>query len=307
MFLFLTCGVFLVTASRYKQNVDWRRTPLSPNSANAAYRGQASSSKHSRHYESLLLASRSRVKAAAADSQLLELLRWREIHINHSCGGRSSKIHLNRSSKSTKNRSDADVLQFPQEGVDTVPMTLRDGTRVYVRCRPADLGCSGTKDTTTQSTPVGPPSSSSLGVNMKELKCRVDAITRRSLAAKEKFNVGATRGTRFAMMTQEDCDLWVDKHAPASFPHLLSDERTNREVLRALRGWDPYVFGREPPSRPSSHVLHNQQEQQQGQVQNKPNKGDKGSKNDRYLLDKRPEESQRVILLSGPPGVGTFV
>jgi hypothetical protein len=183
-----------------------------------------------------------------------------------------------------------------------VPMTLADGTRVYVRCRPTDLSCSGTTDTA-GSTPVAPTSSSSLGVGMRELKCRVDAITRRSLAANDKRTSGAIRGGRIAMMTQES-DLWVDKHAPASFPHLLSDERTNREVLRTLRAWDPYVFGRDPPSRPTSHMSYNQQ--QQGQVESKSNKGDNGFKSDRSSMDKRPEESQRVILLSGPPGVGTY-
>ena len=36
--------------------------------------------------------------------------------------------------------------------------------------------------------------------------------------------------------------LWVDKYAPKSFSQLLSAEKTNREVLKALKLWDPYVF-----------------------------------------------------------------
>ena len=52
-------------------------------------------------------------------------------------------------------------------------------------------------------------------------------------------------------MMQLQQRLWVDKHAPTSISHLLSDEKTNREVLRALRGWDPYVFKKEAPSRPA--------------------------------------------------------
>ena len=46
--------------------------------------------------------------------------------------------------------------------------------------------------------------------------------------------------------------LWVDKHAPSFVSHLLSVERTNHEVLRALRAWDPYVFERDAPARPVS-------------------------------------------------------
>ena len=49
----------------------------------------------------------------------------------------------------------------------------------------------------------------------------------------------------------KDHQLWVDKHAPTIFSHLLSDERTNREVLRALKAWDPYVFRRAAPPRPA--------------------------------------------------------
>ncbi len=43
----------------------------------------------------------------------------------------------------------------------------------------------------------------------------------------------------------EDYRLWVDSHAPSTFTHLLSDERINREVLRAVKAWDPFVFGKD--------------------------------------------------------------
>lgn len=36
--------------------------------------------------------------------------------------------------------------------------------------------------------------------------------------------------------------LWVDKYAPDGFRDLLSDEKINREVLRAVKTWDPFVF-----------------------------------------------------------------
>ena len=87
-----------------------------------------------------------------------------------------------------------------------------------------------------------------------------------------------------------DDRLWVDKHAPSSFANLLSDERTNREVLRALREWDPYVFNRDPPPRPKFARSNNDEED------------DNDNKKD--PKDKRPDEKRRVILLSGPPGVG---
>lgn len=119
--------------------------------------------------------------------------------------------------------------------------------------------------------------------------------------------------------------LWVDKHAPTSISHLLSDERTNREVLRALREWDPYVFKKEAPARPTpaypSKFGQQQQQQQYGKDSKKNGRKDQGKKNDlrggkdgdniegtstNQRIDVRPDESSRVILLSGPPGVGKF-
>lgn len=96
---------------------------------------------------------------------------------------------------------------------------------------------------------------------------------------------------------QDDSKLWVDKHAPSSFSHLLSDDRTNREVLRTLREWDPYVFRREAPKRPTYRSNYNKQVPESDKKEN--DKKDAPPTN-----DIRPEESSRVILLSGPPGVG---
>jgi len=40
-----------------------------------------------------------------------------------------------------------------------------------------------------------------------------------------------------------DRKLWVDKYSPASFAEILSDERTNSDVLRWVKEWDICVFG----------------------------------------------------------------
>ena len=121
---------------------------------------------------------------------------------------------------------------------------------------------------------------------MRELKRRADAIRRKQ---------GRQRSSNESRRIVDDGQLWVDKHAPSSFPHLLSDERTNREVLRALRAWDPYVFGRDPPSRPAAYSYH-AEDKGEGQ----PN----ATETTTQQHDQRPEEASRVILLSGPPGVG---
>lgn len=112
---------------------------------------------------------------------------------------------------------------------------------------------------------------------------------------------------------EKDTSLWVDKHAPSHFSHLLSDERTNREVLRSIREWDRYVFNKAPPLRPAyfANISKGQSHFQKGA--NKFEKKDKsighGAKGDEgdteaKIKDIRPDECSRVILLSGPPGVG---
>ena len=49
--------------------------------------------------------------------------------------------------------------------------------------------------------------------------------------------------------------LWVDKYAPVAFRDLLSDERVNREVLRAVKAWDRFVFKKEVRERPMNVLL----------------------------------------------------
>lgn len=103
--------------------------------------------------------------------------------------------------------------------------------------------------------------------------------------------------------------LWVDKHAPSHFSHLLSDERTNREVLRALREWDPYVFRKAPPPRPAAFANFGQNgdkntgSRKYGNSNETKKSGDEDEAENKSK-DIRPDEFSRVLLLSGPPGVG---
>ena len=108
--------------------------------------------------------------------------------------------------------------------------------------------------------------------------------------------------------------LWVDKHAPSHFSHLLSDERTNREVLRAVRAWDPYVFNKAPPPRPTAFANfgggNGDDGNSSGGARNSKDNAtsksnaDDGDDAEKKTKDVRPDERSRVILLSGPPGVG---
>jgi chromosome transmission fidelity protein 18 len=191
-------------------------------------------------------------------------------------------------------------------------MTLGDGTRVHVRA------------TKIEATPEADASGPILGVIMTELFRRSDNILRKTERQKqtrlpsdeidvvadgddsEEADVMAEekpveKVKRKTTKYDRDSHLWVDKHAPSAFSHLLSDDRTNREVLRALRAWDPYVFRREAPRRPTFV----QQMQQAAEAKKASQEKDKFAKAaEKPSNDVRPDESSRVILLSGPPGIG---
>ena len=141
----------------------------------------------------------------------------------------------------------------------------------------------------------------------------------------DKYEIPDEKHTTLVATTDNDQHLWVDKHAPSTFANLLSDERTNREVLWAVRAWDAYCFKRDPPPRPQHYNNYytqqqmnnnNQQNQRQGMEQKDGIQSAKTApaaatttttttkKNQQSQHDKRPDERNRVILLSGSPGVG---
>ena len=100
----------------------------------------------------------------------------------------------------------------------------------------------------------------------------------RALAASERAAAGAQRAgdplQEVSTSGQEEAGLWVQKYAPHAFLELLSDEQINREAVRWLKLWDPFVFG------------------------GPANRG--GRKGVKAAALQLPEH--RILLLCGPPG-----
>ena len=116
------------------------------------------------------------------------------------------------------------LLRLPPHDVPSVPVTLADGSRRHAAIQRS--GVLEMRSSQLLSRPVG------------EMLREIDEDV---VQDDEDVEMTVDRG---------DGALWVDRYAPTSFPHLLSDERTNRDVLRAIKDWDPHVFRKAAPAPP---------------------------------------------------------
>lgn len=88
------------------------------------------------------------------------------------------------------------------------------------------------------------------------------------------------------------CDLWVDKYRPQRYMELLSDESVNRSLLYWLKLWDKIVFDRDPTVRQRKSKQTNFKSKFKKKEEDVPDHDSKGF------------PSQRIALLTGPPGLG---
>jgi len=71
--------------------------------------------------------------------------------------------------------------------------------------------------------------------------------------------------------------LWTERYRARKFTDLLGDERTHRDVLRWLKGWDSIVFPGSNKAKPKSRFV------------------DDGAE---------PRQHRKILLITGPPGLG---
>uniref|UniRef100_A0A8D3C1I5 Chromosome transmission fidelity protein 18 homolog n=1 Tax=Scophthalmus maximus TaxID=52904 RepID=A0A8D3C1I5_SCOMX len=104
--------------------------------------------------------------------------------------------------------------------------------------------------------------------------------------------------------------LWVDRFSPRHYTELLSDDFTNRCLLKWLKLWDTVVFGRERKSRParSDRQAANQHSFKPNQGNQNPNRFKTKIEMTEEILEAELDQYKRprfkVALLSGPPGLG---
>ncbi|KAL3066695.1 hypothetical protein OYC64_016606 [Pagothenia borchgrevinki] len=104
--------------------------------------------------------------------------------------------------------------------------------------------------------------------------------------------------------------LWVDRFSPRQYTQLLSDDFTNRCLLKWLKLWDTVVFGRERKIRPvrSEKQAPNESSFKPNQPNPNPIRFKTKIEMTEEILEAELDQHNRprfkVALLSGPPGLG---
>ncbi|XP_062243769.1 chromosome transmission fidelity protein 18 homolog [Platichthys flesus] len=219
------------------------------------------------------------------------------------------------------------VLKRPPLDGEYISVTDSSGSRVYLRQK-EELG------TKVVDTRVAPNSQGALGLlavplrvlREEEAERRHQQVVLESQRLTEllasRVNDGLVESESRGDEDHEDPEdpndtegrrsrLWVDRFSPRHYTELLSDDFTNRCLLKWLKLWDTVVFGRERKSRP----VRPERQPAQQQYSFKPNQGNpnpirfktKIEMTEEILeaeLDQYKRPKYKVTLLSGPPGLG---
>ncbi|RLN26051.1 hypothetical protein BBO99_00000584 [Phytophthora kernoviae] len=181
----------------------------------------------------------------------------------------------------------------PPIDVDSLPVVLRDGKRMFVRKKqPSVESFSAAKCASAASlVPIREMMEAIERMEIEEATSKVDEDFTATLGAGDDEAPPAANTT-----------LWLDKYRPQSFLDLLSDERTNREVLFWIKSWDGFVFPKKKrinsshPSPPAKKSAFN------SAAGKSPWSQQATQKDNDDVEDKRP--INKIILICGPPGAG---
>ncbi|OQS02776.1 chromosome transmission fidelity protein [Thraustotheca clavata] len=165
------------------------------------------------------------------------------------------------------------VLKRPPMDVKSIACVLSSGERVFLRTKQKEI-----KEEETNK------ESWKLGVPIKEMLENIEK--RKVQAVVDEENETMDMDVEPDRVHQDE--LWLNKYRPKHFIDLLSDERTNRDVLGWLKSWDACVFKSKAkaPLKPAFRFGNDKA----AATESKPPE------------DIRPEH--KIILICGPPGAG---
>ncbi|XP_076434244.1 chromosome transmission fidelity protein 18 homolog isoform X3 [Peromyscus maniculatus bairdii] len=212
------------------------------------------------------------------------------------------------------------VLRRPPVLEDYINVTSTGGERAFLVLR-ADLTGTGVQNPLPDVQWRGRGQLNLLGVPFTSLKEQVDNKRRQQLleeAQQLSDTLHSLRSEREEAVlegtpaeepapgqdTAQHC-LWVDEFAPQHYTELLSDDFTNRCLLKWLKLWDLVVFGHERPARKARPSV---EPSRVGKEAAAPGKWKSHEQVLEEMLEAELDPSrrprQKVALLCGPPGLG---
>uniref|UniRef100_A0A3P9KUE8 AAA+ ATPase domain-containing protein n=1 Tax=Oryzias latipes TaxID=8090 RepID=A0A3P9KUE8_ORYLA len=211
----------------------------------------------------------------------------------------------------------------PLEG-DYISVTDSSGTRVYLR-KKEDTGTQQAVDSrliTNSSGGLGLLAVPIAALREQEAERRHLQVVEESQRLTELLNGTVTDAFTESESAENDENedpenaegkasrLWVDRFSPGHYTELLSDDFTNRCLLKWLKLWDTVVFGRERKTRTarSDRQTANQNSFKPNQGNQTQNRFKSKIEMTEEILDAELDQYRRpkfkVALLSGPPGLG---
>ncbi|XP_011890195.1 PREDICTED: chromosome transmission fidelity protein 18 homolog isoform X4 [Cercocebus atys] len=236
---------------------------------------------------------------------------------DHEASDGAADVGLTRASPAARNP----VLRRPPILEDYVHVTSTEGIRAYLVLR-ADPVATGVQSSLLHVPWRGGGQLDLLGVSFASLKEQVDGERRERLLQEAQRLSDTLHSLRsgeeeaaqpVGAPEEEPADgqdasthcLWVDEFAPRHYTELLSDDFTNRCLLKWLKLWDLVVFGHERPSRKPRPSV------EPARVSKEATAPGKWKSHEQVLeemleagLDPSQRPRQKVALLCGPPGLG---
>ncbi|CAK7303261.1 Chromosome transmission fidelity protein 18 homolog [Vulpes lagopus] len=214
------------------------------------------------------------------------------------------------------------VLRRPPVLEDYISVTSTAGSRAFLVLRADPVG-TGVQTPFRDTWWRGQGRLDLLAVSFASLKEQVDSERRQQLL-QEAYQLSDTLRSLRSEEVEEEVQLlgppkeelanspdgsqhclWVDEFAPQYYTELLSDDFTNRCLLKWLKLWDPVVFGRERPARKPRPSMDLARGGKEATISSKW-KSHEQVLEDMLEADLDPSRRprQKVALLCGPPGLG---
>ncbi|KAK5641470.1 hypothetical protein RI129_010017 [Pyrocoelia pectoralis] len=172
--------------------------------------------------------------------------------------------------------------EVPKYSFTTI--TKCDGERIYVRCHSEQFMKEESSKFGQKSNFVG-----CMGETFKEVWKDAELLVNKQLDAAKK-NDGEEMEIDAPNLTcnNSNAQLWVDLYKPQRYLELLSDETTNRILLKWFKLWDKIVFNRLPKVK----------------LKGDSTKDSFNQKEFHMKLDEHGRPEYKIVLLCGPPGLG---